>query len=72
MTQIQTTQSFAPLAINVREAARMLSISRTKVFELLKNGDVQAFKLGGKLLFRVSEVERLVADATPAREARHD
>ena len=35
-----------PLCLKVNEAARMIGVGRTKLYELIASGDVEAVKLG--------------------------
>ena len=49
-----------PLAVSAAEAARLLGISRPKVYELLGREDFPAFKLGGRTLISVDGLRRWV------------
>ncbi len=55
-------QSEAPkLAVDAREAARMLSISPRHLGALVAAGDVPSLKLGRRRLFRVADLDRWLA-----------
>lgn len=49
-----------PMAVSAAEAARLLGISRPKVYELLGREDFPAFKLGGRTLISVDGLRRWV------------
>ena len=52
-----------PLLIPVNDALRLLSIGRTKCYELMTpNGPMPAVKLGRRSYVRRSDLERFVAD----------
>ena len=63
-------QHVKPVAVNWRGVSKMLGISRTKIFAMMTSGELHGFKLGGKLLFKIAEVERLVAESPPARPVK--
>lgn len=42
-----------PLAVSAPEAARLLSVSKPKVYELMGREDFPSFKLGGRTLVSV-------------------
>ena len=56
------------LLLTVPEAAKMLRIGRSKVFELIKRGELQSVKIDNVRLFPPAFLEayvaRLVADAS--------
>ncbi len=45
------------MAVSPAEAARMMSLGRTKLYELLATDELKSFKLGARRLIRVSEIE---------------
>jgi excisionase family DNA binding protein len=49
-----------PMAVSAAEAARLLGVSRPKVYELLNRADFPAFKLGGRTLISVDGLRRWV------------
>ena len=49
------------LCYSVKDAAATLSMSRTKMFELIKRGEVQSLKIDGKRLVPCSALSDLVA-----------
>ena len=48
------------LCYSVKDAAAKLSISRTKMFDLIGRGDVQSLKIDGKRLVPYSALNDLV------------
>lgn len=42
-----------PMAVSAPEAARLLGVSKPKVYELMNRADFPAFKLGGRTLISV-------------------
>ena len=57
------------LCYSVRDAASQLSLSRTKLFELIGRGELQSFKLDGKRLVPVAALEDLVARKIAEQES---
>ena len=45
-------------ALDVRAFSKLYNIGRTKVFELLSNGELYAKRFGGKVLISAAEAER--------------
>lgn len=59
----QTFPELVPLAYSVKEAARALSIGRTRLYELINTGQLRAFKLGRRTLVPREAILALLADA---------
>ena len=49
------------LAVDVLEAARRLSLGRTRFLELLKDGSVKSCLIGGRRVVRTADLETYVA-----------
>ena len=49
-----------PICVRVNDAAHMIGIGRTKLYELLGDGKVQAIKLGTRTLVLTESVERFL------------
>ena len=47
------------LAISINETAKALGIGRSSVYELLKSGKLDAFKIGRRTLLTTESVKRL-------------
>ena len=52
----------APLLVTVPQAARMLAISRSLVYELIWKGELKPVHIGRSARFTISELERFIAD----------
>ena len=49
-----------PLAVSINDTAKALGLGRTSIYELIKDGRLDAFKLGRRTLVRVESIRRLV------------
>lgn len=49
-----------PISVRVPIAVRMTGISRSKLYELIKNGDVQIVKVGSSTLIPVDSLEQFI------------
>lgn len=56
-------------AISVREAAESLSISKSQVHNLIRDGRLRASRLGRRVLVSPTAVDELLDNATDARVA---
>jgi len=65
-----TETTLEPLAVSAQEAARLLDLSKPKVYELIHRGDFPAFRCGGRTLISVAGlrdwVHRQVQATQPA------
>ena len=50
----------APLLLTVREVTQLLRVQRPKVYELIKEGAIEGFKVGADWRIRRDSVEKLV------------
>ena len=48
------------LVMSVSEMARVLSLGRTRAYELVHEGRIGSIRLGGKILIPRAEIERLI------------
>jgi len=48
-----------PVFLRPAKFARLIDMSRSKIYELVKSGDIRAVMIGGVLRIPVDEVERL-------------
>ena len=53
-------QAAAPITVRVPEAARMLGISRSRIYELITSGDIEALKLGRATLVPIATLQALI------------
>ena len=51
-----------PLLLTVREVAALLRIHRPKVYDLIKSGTIDGFKLGSDWRIKIESVEALVGE----------
>ncbi len=58
-----------PIAYRPAEAARMLCISRSRLYELMADGTIPSARLGGTRLIRREALEDLLAAAEAGRLA---
>ncbi len=56
------------MCYSVKDAAAQLSMSRTKMFELIGRGDVQSLKIDGKRLVPDSALRTLIAKKLAEQE----
>lgn len=53
-----------PYVVTVAEAARLLSIGRTKAYDLIRTGDIPSVKIGQTIRVPVDALEKMVRQAT--------
>lgn len=51
-----------PLLLTVKEVAKLLRIHRPKVYDLIKAGTIEGFKLGSDWRVKRESVEKLIGD----------
>lgn len=49
-----------PISVGVEEAARLIGVARSMLYEMIARGDIQTFKLGRRRLVRVKTLEAFV------------
>jgi excisionase family DNA binding protein len=61
-----------PVVVTVADAAAMLSIGRSRVYELIQGGDLASVKIGASRRVTIKSIRKLLADATelPQRTRR--
>lgn len=52
-----------PLAYRVDDAAKIVGVSKSKMWEFIKRGDLRTFKLDGSTLIRHEAIEDLLVRA---------
>ena len=55
----ETLMNIEPIAISVNTAARTLGIGRTSIYALLKDGRLDAIKIGRRTLLTTASIRRL-------------
>lgn len=53
------------LAYSINETARLLSLGRTSIYAMIKDGRLEAFKLGRRTLIRADSIHRLMEEERP-------
>jgi len=56
----QSEAKLAPMLITAKQAAQLLNISPRYVYTLSKEGRLRAKRLGRKVLYRVSDIQRFI------------
>ncbi len=60
-----------PITVRVREAVRMIGLSRSRLYELLRDGEIEYAKVGRSTLILVESLRRFV-ESRVSSERRHD
>jgi excisionase family DNA binding protein len=55
---VKSPAQSAPLLVTTQEAARQLSIGKTKLYELINSGELHTVKIGGSRRVPVRSIER--------------
>jgi len=58
----ETRQSTRTLLVDVLQAAEMLSLSRSSIYQLIWNGQLTPVRIGRSVRFSVEHLEQFVAD----------
>jgi excisionase family DNA binding protein len=53
-----------PVVVTVADAAAMLSIGRSRVYELIQSGGLASVKIGASRRVMIKSIRKLLADAT--------
>ena len=56
------TSAPQPLLLTVKEVAKLLRIHRPKVYDLIKAGTIEGFKLGSDWRVKRESIEKLIGD----------
>lgn len=57
---MKTTASPDPICVRVNDAARMIGVGRTKLYELIAAGEVETVKLGKSTRITTSSLHDLI------------
>ena len=49
-----------PLAVSINDTVKVLGVGRTSVYEMIKDGRLEAFKFGRRTLVKTESIRRLV------------
>lgn len=58
---------FEPLTVRIPVAVKLTGIGRSKLYELIRSGDVEAVKIGTATLIKVASLRRLTERGCPLR-----
>lgn len=50
-----------PISVRIPEAVRLTGLSRSRLYELMKNGDIEFVKVGSSTLILVESLRRFIA-----------
>jgi excisionase family DNA binding protein len=50
-----------PISVRIPEAVRLTGLSRSRVYELMKSGDIEFVKVGSSTLILVESLHRFIA-----------
>jgi excisionase family DNA binding protein len=54
------TDSIEPLAYSIKEAARVSSLGRTRLYELINEGQLEITRIGRRTLISAASLKKLV------------
>jgi excisionase family DNA binding protein len=54
--------SLNPILVGIPEAARLMGLGRSKLYQILNEGELNLIKLGGRSLVSVDELRSYVAE----------
>ncbi|WP_279597675.1 helix-turn-helix domain-containing protein [Methylobacterium sp. J-067] len=63
MDRVRTTEPLTPLAYRPKDAATMLGISKSMIYQLIADGHLLARKVGATTVIRYSDLEALLEAA---------
>lgn len=61
MTAIEAAQNSVAFAYSVVQTAKLIGVSRSKIYELFDTGELNYVKIGRRTLIERCEIERLLA-----------
>jgi len=65
-----TSPTTAPLAYRIQEAARVLGVGKTTLYQLFKAGALKPIRIGGRTLVPADQLRQLIAEAQPALNSK--
>lgn len=52
-----------PITVTINDTARALGLGRTSIYALIREGRLEAIKMGRRTLIKVESIHRLIASA---------
>ena len=65
---VKAETAIAPLVVSLATAAKLLGVSDRHLRTLTKDGTVPFVKLGGRMLFRIESLNRMLAEIETTAE----
>jgi hypothetical protein len=59
--EVSAKQRMEPISVKIPEAVRLSGISRSRIYELMKSGDIEFAKVGSSTLILVESLRRLLS-----------
>jgi excisionase family DNA binding protein len=57
-----------PIATSINGAAKALSLGRTSIYALIKEGRLETVKVGRRTLIKTASIHALIGEGTPSTE----
>ena len=68
--EVATQQRMEPISVKIPEAVRLSGISRSRIYELMRDGDIEFAKIGSSTLIIVESLRRFIdANRAPLASA---
>ncbi|MEE4538023.1 MAG: helix-turn-helix domain-containing protein [Erythrobacter sp.] len=58
-------QPVEPICVRINDAARMIGVGRTKLYELISNGEIETVKIGNATRVTIASLHELVRRKLP-------
>ncbi len=58
--EVATKQCLEPISVKIPEAVRMTGLSRSRIYELMRSGDIEYAKVGSSTLILVDSLRSFV------------
>lgn len=55
-----------PLSVNVEDAGRIVGLSRSRIYQMIADGQVEVVRFGRRTVVKTSSLRRLVGEAEAA------
>ena len=59
-TDMSNGLNFSPVAVSINDTVRLLSLGRTKVYDLINDGTLKTTKVGRRTLVTMASIHALV------------